>query len=339
MDILTNTVVVRLDMSTWTGKAKLSRVDLPSTANIPPEDLAILGQKRLIDPETLRPFGMLKTRATRLLDRYGVKFLSGWLVRSNLVDQLDYELREIRSEFYTAKAEFLQAYHNNVAQWMDDHPQWRDMLEVVMPSEGAMEKKFSMYWQVFKVQPVETEGSSMEVEVASLVNGDVKKMTDEIHAIYDTVFAGRTSPITQRTLGPLKEFALKCNNLVGIYPSATYIAEALGDLLNKVETPLDPQSVQYMEFKKALLTMSDADIMSRCVADWMGSHSDDMYGDMIAAQGEEEPDEVPELARMTERMVPEPMDEEPKPEPEPEPEPVATSNSQRTLADMMDDLF
>lgn len=332
MDILTNTVVVRLDMSTWTGKAKLSRDDLPPDANIPPEDLAILGQKRLIDPDTLRPFGMLKSRAIRLLDRYGVKFLSGWLVRSHLVDQLDSELREIQDEFYAAKDEFMQAYHNNVMQWMDDHPQWRIMLEVVMPSEMSMEKKFSMRWQVYKVEPVDTKGSNMGEEIANIVNGDVKKMTDEIQAIYDTVFAGRTSPITQRTLRPLKEFALKCNNLVGIYPSATYVAEALGDLLAHVEVPLDPQSVQYMEFRKALLTMSDASIMSKCVADWMDSHSDNMYGDMVAAQGPE-PDE---LARMTERRVPE--DVVPVTVGE-EKLIVQQDTNQRTLSAMMDDLF
>ena len=57
--------------------------------------------------------------------------------------------------------------------------------------------------------------------------------------------------------------------------------------------------------------------------------------DMVAAQGEEELDE---LALMAERMIPESRDEEP--EPEPEPEPVASrTDSQRTLADMMDDLF
>lgn len=333
--LLQNNVVFRVDVSLWTGKAKLSRADLPPDANIPPEDLTILGQKRLIDPDSLKPFTALKTRTIRTMNRYGAKFLSGWLVNEKYVDELDSLLSEIQADYYAAKDRFITAYHDNVSTWIDDHPEWREMLASVVPSEFEMRKKFGMYWQVYRVQPVDTKGGSMDIEVANIVNGDVKKMTDEMRSIYDRLFADRTTTITSKTLGALHEFAEWCHNLEGIYPSATYMHEAVKDILAKTRTPIDPASVQYGQLRAAIRTLSDADYMSVCIADWMHSGSDNMMQDVlnITGRAQMEPDE---LVPMTERRVPEPV----------EPVTVGTEElvlqqdtNQRTLSAMMDDLF
>ena len=318
--LLENNVVFRVDISLWTGKAKLSRADLPPNANIPPEDLAILGQKRLIDPDSLKPFMALKTRTLRLMNRYGVKFLSGWLVNEKYVDELDTALSEIQAEYNDAKTAFIAAYNDNVNSWIDGHPEWREMLASVVPSEFEMGKKFGMYWQVYKVEPVDARGSNMDAEVAHIINDDVQTMTDEMRLIYERVFADRTTPITGKTLSPLRDYAEWCHNLEGIYPSATYMHEAVNDILAKTSTPVDPSSVQYGQLKAALRTLSDAEYMSQCIADWMNGGSVDMMQDMLALTGQ--------------------VQREPEPVHEPESEPVPQQDTnQRTLSAMMDDLF
>lgn len=329
--LLQNTVIFRIDMSLWTGKAKLSRADLPDNANIPPEDLAILGQKRLINPDTLKPFFALKTKTIRLMDRYGVKFLSGWLVHKSHVDELDADLCAIRDDYYQHKQEFLAEYHSNVTEWIAQHPEWQAMLATVVPSDAQMAKKFDMYWQVYAVQPVETEGSSMNSEVAHIVSDDVKKMTDELRCIYEDTFANRATPITSRTLGALRDFADKCANLVGIYPSASYMYDAVTNLVASAALPMDPASVQYQQFKQILHFMSDADNMSQCIAEWMDRGADGNVEDVVqmadfnAVPVQEEP--AAETFTATVSMTDEPQTV------------VATSDSQRTLSDLMDDLF
>ena len=111
--------------------------------------------------------------------------------------------------------------------------------------------------------------------------------------------------------------------------------EAVKDILAKTRTPIDPASVQYGQLRAAIRTLSDADYMSVCIADWMHSGSDNMMQDVLNAtcRAQMEPDE---LVPMTERRVPEPVEpmtvgtEEPT---------IQQDTNQRTLSAMMDDLF
>lgn len=77
--VLDHLVVVNLDIHIWTARKKLVPLDLGG-AELPPEDLASLGSKRICNPEDLRTFGTLKARAVNLLERNGIRFLSGWAV-------------------------------------------------------------------------------------------------------------------------------------------------------------------------------------------------------------------------------------------------------------------
>lgn len=72
-------IVVNLDIHIWTARKKLVPLDLGG-AELPPEDLASLGSKRICNPEDLRTFGTLKARAVNLLERNGIRFLNGWAV-------------------------------------------------------------------------------------------------------------------------------------------------------------------------------------------------------------------------------------------------------------------
>lgn len=330
--LLQNNVIFRIDFSVWTGKAKLSRADLPPDAKIPPEDLAILGQKRLIDPDTLKPFMALKTKTIRLADKYGVKFLSGWLVNESYVDELDSGLLGIRDEFYDVKRDFIAAYHNNVTTWIQQHPQWQAMLASVLPTDADMEKKFNLSWQVYRVTPVATQGSSMDDEVAHVVSDDVKSLTDELRLIYETTFRDRTTPVTKRTIGPLETFEARCHNLVGIYPSATYMRDAVSALLDSLRLPLEPTSVGFSQLMLALETMSDAEKMGKCITTWMQQGcAGDMLSDVMADQQPEPPVDLAKvLDEAAESIAPQPVF---VPAGEPLPK------KQTSLADLMDDLF
>ena len=55
--VLDHLVVVNLDIHIWTARKKLVPLDLGG-AELPPEDLASLGSKRICNPDDLRSFGM-----------------------------------------------------------------------------------------------------------------------------------------------------------------------------------------------------------------------------------------------------------------------------------------
>ena len=100
--VLQQLLVVNLDVHIWSARKKLTAVDLSDT-NLPPEELASLGSKRICNPEELRAFSMLKARAIALLERNGIRFLSGWAVPEAKMDAISNELASIGNEFRACK--------------------------------------------------------------------------------------------------------------------------------------------------------------------------------------------------------------------------------------------
>ena len=101
--VLDHLVVVNLDIHIWTARKKLVPLDLGG-AELPSEDLASLGT--------------LKARAVNLLERNGIRFLSGWAVPETRMDAIGIELAAIRDEFNAAKESFLQRYEQSVQDWI-----------------------------------------------------------------------------------------------------------------------------------------------------------------------------------------------------------------------------
>ena len=91
--ILDNLLALNLNVSLWSARRKMSQEDLGG-AELPPDDLASLGSKRIADPENLKVFGTLKARAFNYLDRHGVRFMSGEGIRAE-VDVLEALKRDI----------------------------------------------------------------------------------------------------------------------------------------------------------------------------------------------------------------------------------------------------
>ena len=63
--VLDQLVVVNLDIHIWSARRKLMPLDL-GNAELPPEDLASLGSKRICNPEELKHFTTLKARVVSL---------------------------------------------------------------------------------------------------------------------------------------------------------------------------------------------------------------------------------------------------------------------------------
>lgn len=130
--------------------------------NCPPEDLASLGSKRICNPEDLRIFGTLKGRVVNLLERNGIRFLSGWAVPETRMDAIGIELSAIRDEFSAAKESFLQHYEQYVQDWIARHPQWGNIIANSTVSEEYVRSRMDFRWQMFKVQSPDTAAGALK---------------------------------------------------------------------------------------------------------------------------------------------------------------------------------
>lgn len=221
-------VAVNLSIHIWSARKKLDPIDL-GNANLPPEDLASLGSKKICDPEELRVFGTLKARAVNLLDRIGIRFLSGWAIPEPRIDEVAEGLSAIREEFDKEKEAFLNRYDRSIQEWIAKHPQWSSIIAGSIVSESYVRSKMAFRWQVFKVQmpagnkPIPDTLHSDISGLGDTLFGEVAKAATET---WHRCYAGKTE-ITRKALSPLKTIHDKLMGLAFIEPRVAPVAELL----------------------------------------------------------------------------------------------------------------
>ena len=226
--VLDHLLVVNLDIHIWTARKKLVPLDLGG-AELPPEDLASLGSKRICNPEDLRSFTTLKARAVSVLERSGIRFLSGWAVPDTRIDDIMRELAVIRDEFNAAKESFLQRYEQSVRDWIARHPQWGNIIAGSTVSEEYVRSRLDFRWQVFQVaQPeaVDRNMDNLKEDIDRLGGTLFDEIAKAAGEAWHRCYAGKTE-ITRKALSPLKAMYDKLMGLTFVEPRVAPVAELL----------------------------------------------------------------------------------------------------------------
>lgn len=169
-DVLAHSVIMSLDVSIWSGKAKLDRQELSDADSLPPEQMATLGSKKLFNPAKLRIFNALKARATSALDAAGTKFLGGWLVPEHRFNAVRTAVDNAQGDFHKAVADFIINYQSDLDDWCRQFPEWEYNIRRAAPDTGELMRKFGFSWQAFSAAPLPAD-SSLDSAVAALPAG------------------------------------------------------------------------------------------------------------------------------------------------------------------------
>ncbi|WP_290920199.1 DUF3150 domain-containing protein [Halodesulfovibrio sp.] len=234
MTALDNIVALNLDVHIWSARKKLTTADFGS-ADLPPEQLASLGSKRICDPKYLRVFGTLKSRAVAILDRTGVRFLGGWAIPVGRTNEVKDGLDAIKDEFLKAKDEFIIRYDEIIHEWIANNPGWESVIAGSVVSVDYVRHRLSFNWQMFAVaQTTQSQGSGLEDEVASLGDtlfGEIAKTAKEA---WQKSYAGKTE-VSRKALSPIRTIHSKLSGLVFVEPRVAPIVELIETALNKVK--------------------------------------------------------------------------------------------------------
>ena len=228
--ILDNLLALSLNVSLWSARRKMSQEDLGG-AELPPEDLASLGSKRIADPKNLKVFGTLKARAFNYLDRHGVRFMSGWAIPEEKAGEIVQELLNIRTEFEKEKEAFLADYDQNVQAWIEKHHQWGEIIRNSLVGPDYVRARMDFRWQLYKVAPLEQHADNtavLEAGLAEEVQGLGGTLFDEVAKsaddIWRRVYHGKTE-ITHKALSPLRTLHAKLTGLSFVEPHVTPVAD------------------------------------------------------------------------------------------------------------------
>ena len=228
--ILDNLLALNLNVSLWSARRKMCQEDLGG-AELPPDDLASLGSKRIADPENLKVFGTLKARAFNYLDRHGVRFMSGWAIPEEKAGEIVQELLSIRSDFQKEKEAFLASYDQNVQAWIEKHHQWGEIIRNSIVGPDYVRGRMDFRWQLYKVAPLEQHADNTAVLEAGLAEevqglggtlfGEVSKSAEDI---WRRVYHGKTE-VTHKALSPLRTLHAKLTGLSFVEPHVAPVAD------------------------------------------------------------------------------------------------------------------
>ena len=239
LTVLDNILALNLNISLWTARKKMTPEDFGGV-ELPPDDLATLGSKRIADPEKLRIFNTLKARAFKFLDKHGIRFMSGWAIPEQKADIITDELISIRQDFFNAKDAFLEAYEENLNAWIAKHNNWAEIIRSSVVSADYVRSRMDFRWQIFKVAPLMEHTSTSAVREAGLAEeveglgaalfGEISKSAEEI---WKKVYMGKTE-VTHKALSPLKTLHEKLIGLTFIEPHVAPVAEIIETALKQV---------------------------------------------------------------------------------------------------------
>ena len=257
MELLEHTVVVHLDINIWSGRAKLRREDIPNADNLPPEALASLGSKKLIDPALLKTFNTIRARAFTMLDKAGVRFIGSWIIHDSKLAEVEQNLLDYRNEFDRAAYEFVNTYELNTESWLRQFPEWASVVRPVLPDVAAMRGKFGFRWQTFKVMPsLTSSGDGLQESIAGLPETALAEVVEMVKDIYTETFEGRET-VTKKAVRPVRTLIAKLDAVSYISPVLYNTKQAVENAASWLESNVSDERVvrQFKHFLCSLMTV------------------------------------------------------------------------------------
>ena len=296
IQVLDKILALNLDITIWSARSKLTAEDFGGV-NLPPDELASLGSKKICDPTKIAVFLKLKARAFSLLDKHGVRFLSGWAIPEDKTSEVVAGLCSIRDDFYTAKSDFLASYEAGIADWINRHPTWGSIISNSTVSKDYVDKKLNFSWQLYRVAPATglpsiqaMEESGLTPEVENLGETLFDEISKQAATFWKRSLEGKTE-VSHRALSPLRTMKEKLNSLTFVAPHAFPIVNLIETALAKVPAKglITGSSLLMIQGMVCILKDKSA-LIAQAEAMMMLGATDDGFAGFFASY--EEPDPV-----------------------------------------------
>ncbi len=282
MKTLDRIICIGLDVSIWSGRKKLAIEDtgVNDPSELPPAEIASLGNKKVINPEDLRIFHTLKKRAERHLDDTGLRFLGGWGIPDEKFDEAAIILDGLKAEFQKEADAFESRFDTAVQSWAEQHPAWAHIILDAQESREKVRSKFRFSWIPYRVSGVrdsepikdsdnaamdkgeqEDEPEPLIEELQNLGNRLFTEIADSAQGAWEKTFQGRDS-VTRRALSPIKKMLEKLKGLAFVDPKVVPICECITSVLNGLPKTGKIEGRDLMALHGLLFILSNSEKMA-----------------------------------------------------------------------------
>ena len=237
--ILERVVLVKVEANIYGARKKLKKEDLvlADGSKLPPEDLASLGSKRLLDPDQLTVFNRLKKEAERICLRVGTRFLGGFAIPNESAGGITAELERISQDFAVAKTEFLAGYDAAVTDWVVRHPEFAGIIEQAVDSVEFVSTRLSFDYLLVTVGLPEAlppeDVARLETKIGSLSEQMFYEISVEANQFIEQSLLGKDQ-VTRSALRPIRRMRDKLDGLGFLDYRVAPVVNTIDDLLVKI---------------------------------------------------------------------------------------------------------
>ncbi|SER50046.1 Protein of unknown function [Azotobacter beijerinckii] len=275
MTIQTNEIrildqILLVDLSAihlWTARKKLKAEMLEG--KIPPADLASLGSMRVIDPERLKPFEKIKRQAIKAVEECGVKFLGGYAVSQDKIQEVVDHLEALKTQFYDLKSNFLPNYDRWVGDWVNqawEKEEWREAIRTSATPKAEVDAGLQFGYAACRVAP---DGDK---HLSSTLGGQVRGLADQLFAetadtaerLLETGLATR-GHVTQNTLNTVRKMNAKLKGLMFLSSEVKGLSDHIEATLAALPTSGVVNGVQYGAVVTLISSLSTEESIKRLI--------------------------------------------------------------------------
>ena len=239
--ILDRVVLIKVDANIYGARKKLKKEDLmlASGSKLPPEDLASLGSKRLLDPDKLSVFNRLKKEAERICLRVGTRFLGGFAVPIESAASITAELDRIALDFAAAKTAFIAGYDAAVKDWVVRHPEFAGIIEQAVDSVAFVSTRLSFDFLVVSIGLPDclppADVARLDSKIGSLSEQMFYEISVEANQLIEQSLLGKEQ-VTRNALRPIRRMRDKLDGLGFLDHRVAPVVSTIDDLLARIPT-------------------------------------------------------------------------------------------------------
>ena len=317
--------VIVLNFRQWSGETVLMKEDftIGDGGQLPPQEVAHWGCKRICDPKELKVFGTIKQRAVRLLADVGVPFLGGIAIPLSKADTIVEKLDNMVAQYDNAKQDFLSRYDDIVSDWIAKNPEFSSELIQGSKTKSYVESRIKAEYSVFRVQPLDNDANNFSQAESDLGDKLLDEVSKTARELFKNSFAGKTS-VTGRALSPIRAMRDRLMGLSFLDGTILPIVKTIDDTIASI-SPKGPYEAGNFHALNALVGILCDPIRMRQLSTVVAqqSTSDDpedfqlcctqetvpLHGDVQQTQSEQESQPEPEAAQPTDTIEADPEDE------------------------------
>ncbi|WP_445366696.1 DUF3150 domain-containing protein [Methylomonas sp. BW4-1] len=296
--ILDRVVLVKVEANIYGARKKLKKEDLvlADGSKLPPEDLASLGSKRLLDPDQLTVFNRLKKEAERICLRVGTRFLGGFAVPVESAASITAELERIALDFAAAKTEFIAGYDAAVTDWVVRHPEFAGIIEQAVDSVEFVSTRLSFDFLVVSVGLPDrlppADVARLDSKISSLSEQMFYEISVEANQLIEQSLLGKEQ-VTRNALRPIRRMRDKLDGLGFLDHRVAPVVSTIDDLLARIPNKGAIEGSILQEILATAMLLSDPDKTRRHGEGLLAAQPPVVDDDEVIEHAEPEPPATP----------------------------------------------